>query len=80
MVPANDQLTLFLPSHPHILVHTYLIEVSSFRWSYLLYQLVNYYTNPPASKAPLWDIVKLGVIVFQNAAFLEVNLSLWGLI
>ncbi|CAH0393162.1 unnamed protein product [Bemisia tabaci] len=41
-------------------------------WSYLLYQLVNYYTNPPASKAPLWDIVKLGVIVFQNAAFLEV--------
>ncbi|KAE8746572.1 hypothetical protein FOCC_FOCC006686 [Frankliniella occidentalis] len=40
-------------------------------WSYLLYQLISYHINPPKD-VTLWDTVKYTVIIFQNAALLEV--------
>lgn len=43
-----------------------------FRWSYLLFQIVNFYLNPPKSQG-LWDVVKYTVGIFQNAAFIEVH-------
>nr|CAD7456575.1 unnamed protein product [Timema tahoe] len=39
-------------------------------WSYLLYLIVTHYTRP--RHEPLWETVKLTVIIFQNAAILEV--------
>ncbi|KAL3281215.1 hypothetical protein HHI36_004429 [Cryptolaemus montrouzieri] len=39
-------------------------------WTFLLYQLICYYTAP--SEKSLYDTVKYTVIIFQNAAVLEV--------
>lgn len=46
----------------------------NFRWSYLLFQIANYYVNPPKGQS-LWDIVKYTVGIFQNAAFIEVSIE-----
>lgn len=40
-------------------------------WCYLLFQLVRYFISPPQNTT-LWEYVKLTVIIFQNAALLEV--------
>ncbi|XP_066602424.1 very-long-chain (3R)-3-hydroxyacyl-CoA dehydratase hpo-8 [Prorops nasuta] len=48
-------------------------------WSYLLYQLLDYYLLP-GNKASLWDTVKLTVIIFQNAAVLEIIHAATGLV
>ncbi|KAF4527504.1 hypothetical protein B566_EDAN016201 [Ephemera danica] len=48
-------------------------------WSYLLYQMILYYTNPSPEQS-LWETVKWTVIVFQNAAILEVIHALTGLV
>lgn len=40
-------------------------------WSYLFYQLVSYHVNPPKD-VTLWEHVKTTVVIFQNAAILEV--------
>jgi hypothetical protein len=42
-----------------------------FRWAYLLYLIIIYYVANP-KKVPLWDVVKPVVVIFQNAAVLEV--------
>lgn len=39
-------------------------------WSYLLFQLINHYVS--GSKTPLYETLKWTVIIFQNAAVLEV--------
>ena len=45
-----------------------------FRWAYLLYLIFIYYVANP-KKVPLWDFVKPVVVIFQNAALLEVCTS-----
>jgi hypothetical protein len=38
----------------------------------MLYQLIAFYTIDKGIEKTLWDYIKLTVIVFQNAALLEV--------
>lgn len=45
------------------------------RWSYMLYQLIAYYTTNAAAGKTLWDYIGWTVIIFQNAAFLEVSVA-----
>lgn len=52
-------------------------------WSYILYQLVNYYLlQGPEFRAgiPLWDYTRVAVIIFQNAAFVEILNACFGLV
>lgn len=39
----------------------------------MLYQLIAYYTIDKGVEKSLWDYLSLTVIIFQNAAVLEVN-------
>lgn len=59
---------------PGIAVKAYLVFYNVAQvigWSYLLYQLARYHISPPKDTT-LWEYVKLTVIIFQNAALLEV--------
>lgn len=59
---------------PSALVKGYLVlynVVQVIGWSYLLYQLISYLLNP-SKDTTLWEFVKTTVIVFQNAAILEI--------
>lgn len=47
----------------------------SLRWSYMLYQLIAYYTIDRGVEKTLWEYLACTVIIFQNAAVLEVNPS-----
>lgn len=52
-------------------------------WSYILYQLINYYVLQGAefrAKITLWDYTRLPVIIFQNAAFVEILNASFGLV
>lgn len=54
-----------------------------FGWCYILYQLVNYFIlQGPEFRAQitLWDYTRLPVIIFQNAAFLEILHASFGLV
>lgn len=58
---------------PSSLIKPYLIGynlIQTIGWSYLLYQLILYYSKP--SQKTLYETVKCTVIIFQNAAILEV--------
>ena len=46
---------------------------SPFRWSYILYKLIEYYVTDLRNTSTLWDNVGTAVKVFQNAAVLEVT-------
>jgi len=48
-------------------------------WSYILYQIIQYYIES-SSDSTLWDKAKLSVIVFQNAAVLEIMHAAVGLV
>lgn len=39
----------------------------------MLYQLIAYYTIHKGTKQTLWEYLSWTVIIFQNAAVLEVN-------
>ncbi|XP_050443447.1 very-long-chain (3R)-3-hydroxyacyl-CoA dehydratase hpo-8-like [Adelges cooleyi] len=55
-------------------VNLYLLSYNSIQivgWSYLLYQIIDFYLNPPKDQT-LWDVVKYTVGIFQNAAFIEI--------
>lgn len=47
-------------------------------WSYILYQIIQHYINP--SRETLWDKTELAVIIFQNAAVLEILHAATGLV
>ncbi|XP_075153448.1 3-hydroxyacyl-CoA dehydratase 1 [Haematobia irritans] len=52
-------------------------------WSYILYQLINYYLLQGAefrASITLWDYTRLSVIIFQNAAFVEILNASFGLV
>ncbi|GAB0092336.1 Very-long-chain (3R)-3-hydroxyacyl-CoA dehydratase [Sergentomyia squamirostris] len=49
-------------------------------WSYMLYQLVAYYTIDSGSGKSLWDYLYLTVIIFQNAAVLEIVHAAIGIV
>ncbi|KAH8298225.1 hypothetical protein KR018_011405 [Drosophila ironensis] len=52
-------------------------------WSYILWLLVDYYVlREPSYRAQvtLWDFTRLAVIVFQNAAFVEILNASFGLV
>ncbi|XP_064535191.1 very-long-chain (3R)-3-hydroxyacyl-CoA dehydratase hpo-8 [Drosophila montana] len=52
-------------------------------WSYILYQLINYYVlQGPQFRAQitLWDYTRVAVIIFQNAAFVEILNAVFGLV
>jgi hypothetical protein len=56
-----------------IILNIFLIFYLNFRWSYLLFQIVNFYVNPPKDQS-LWNVVKYTVGIFQNAAVFEVSI------
>lgn len=41
----------------------------------MLIQLISYYTIDRGTSTTLWDYLSLTVIIFQNAAVLEVSLT-----
>ncbi|XP_001962506.2 very-long-chain (3R)-3-hydroxyacyl-CoA dehydratase hpo-8 [Drosophila ananassae] len=52
-------------------------------WSYILWQLVDYYvlrTPEFRAQVTLWDFTRLAVIIFQNAAFVEILNASFGLV
>ncbi|XP_017049081.1 very-long-chain (3R)-3-hydroxyacyl-CoA dehydratase hpo-8 [Drosophila ficusphila] len=52
-------------------------------WSYILWQLANYYLlqGPEfRAKVTLWEYTRLAVIIFQNAAFVEILNASFGLV
>ncbi|XP_073827062.1 3-hydroxyacyl-CoA dehydratase 1 [Musca autumnalis] len=52
-------------------------------WSYILYQLINYYLiqGPEFRNGiTLWDYTRVSVIIFQNAAFVEILNAAFGLV
>ncbi|XP_024936405.1 very-long-chain (3R)-3-hydroxyacyl-CoA dehydratase 2 [Cephus cinctus] len=53
--------------------------IEAIGWSYVLYSVTNYYTLS-SSKASLWDTVKYSLIIFQNAAVLEIIHAATGLV
>ncbi|KAL4098544.1 hypothetical protein QTP88_023132 [Uroleucon formosanum] len=67
---------------PSLVVNAYLFSynfIQCLGWSYLLFQIVNFYVNPPKSQS-LWDVVKYTVEIFQNAAFIEIFNVATGLV
>ncbi|KAL0124785.1 hypothetical protein PUN28_006562 [Cardiocondyla obscurior] len=48
-------------------------------WSYILYLIVQHYIQP-SSGSTLWDKTKLPVVVFQNAALLEIIHAAIGIV
>jgi very-long-chain (3R)-3-hydroxyacyl-CoA dehydratase len=69
------------PSPP---VKFYLIlynVVQTLGWSYMLFQLIAFYTfDKQDPKVSLWDYIKWTVIIFQNAALLEIFHAAFGLV
>lgn len=52
-------------------------------WMYILYQLICYFVLEDSqfrASISLWDYTKCAVIVFQNAAFLEIVHAVYGLV
>ncbi|XP_065335200.1 very-long-chain (3R)-3-hydroxyacyl-CoA dehydratase hpo-8 isoform X1 [Cloeon dipterum] len=49
-------------------------------WSYILYLMGQYYTADPKPQQSLWEIVRTALIIFQNAAVLEVFHAIFGLV
>jgi len=67
---------------PGAVVNAYLLAynfIQVFGWSYLLYQIFDFYVRPPKDQS-LWDVVKYTVGIFQNAAFLEIFNVATGLV
>lgn len=59
---------------PSAITNAYLLAYNFIQvlgWSYLLYQIADFYVNRPADKC-LWDVVKYTVGIFQNAALIEI--------
>ncbi|KAL6260384.1 hypothetical protein P5V15_007913 [Pogonomyrmex californicus] len=48
-------------------------------WSYILYQIIQYYISPSTGNT-LWDKIKLPIIIFQNAALLEIIHAATGMV
>lgn len=71
---------------PSSLTKIYLFAYNAIQvggWSYILYQLINYYVlEGPQFRAQvtLWDYTRLAVIIFQNAAFVEILNAVFGLV
>ncbi|KAH8271851.1 hypothetical protein KR044_008165 [Drosophila immigrans] len=74
------------PSAPSTLTKLYLFGYNAVQvggWSYILYQLINYYVlqGPQfRTQITLWDYTRLAVIIFQNAAFVEILNAVFGLV
>lgn len=63
------------PKEPSALTKLYLILYNGAQvagWSYMLYQLVGYYTFDKGSGKTLWEYLGTTVQIFQNAAVLEI--------
>lgn len=79
-----DALVSALYIHNVLLNKRYIISIlivlffSLFRWTYLLFQVFSHYLFTPS--VPLYDQVKWTVILFQNAAVLEVVHAATGLV
>ncbi|XP_030384745.1 very-long-chain (3R)-3-hydroxyacyl-CoA dehydratase hpo-8 [Scaptodrosophila lebanonensis] len=71
---------------PSSLAKIYLFAYNAIQvggWSYILYQLLNYYVlQGPQFRAQvtLWDYTRVAVIIFQNAAFVEILNAAFGLV
>lgn len=69
------------PKEQSIFTKTYLLVYNFGQvlgWSYMLYQLVNYYSSDLRKTTLLWDYIGTTVVIFQNAAVLEVNLFIYN--
>lgn len=67
---------------PSVAVNAYLLAYNFIQvlgWSYLLYQIADYYVHPPKDQS-LWDVVRYTVGIFQNAAFIEIFNVATGLV
>ncbi|EDW75569.1 uncharacterized protein Dwil_GK23928 [Drosophila willistoni] len=71
---------------PSAFIKLYLIAYNAVQvggWSYILYQLINYYILQGAefrAQITLWDYTRVAVIIFQNAAFVEILNAAFGLV
>ncbi|XP_310375.5 very-long-chain (3R)-3-hydroxyacyl-CoA dehydratase hpo-8 [Anopheles gambiae] len=60
---------------PSPIVKSYLILYNAAQvvgWCYMLYQLIAYYTIDKGTEKTLWDYLGFTVVLFQNAALLEI--------
>lgn len=46
------------------------------RWCHILYTLVNYHLGREDKNKTLWEVERFSVMIFQNAAALEVSTSI----
>lgn len=51
-----------------------------FRWSYLLYQILDFYIYPTNHKTSLYETIKWTLFVFQNGAGLEILHALFKIV
>ncbi|KAH8403272.1 hypothetical protein KR222_009561 [Zaprionus bogoriensis] len=86
MCAAKSNKSAAPAKEPSLLTQAYLFAYNAVQvggWSYILYQLANYYVlQGPEFRAQvtLWDYTRLAVIVFQNAAFVEILNAVFGLV
>ncbi|XP_031625905.1 very-long-chain (3R)-3-hydroxyacyl-CoA dehydratase hpo-8 [Contarinia nasturtii] len=63
------------PKEPSFVVKAYLLAYNFgqvFGWSFMLYQLFNYYLTDLRKTTTLWEYIGTTVVIFQNAAILEI--------
>ncbi|KFB35502.1 hypothetical protein ZHAS_00002294 [Anopheles sinensis] len=71
----NIESSEMAAKEPSPIVKAYLILYNGAQvlgWSYMLYQLLAYYTVDKGTDKTLWDYLGFTVILFQNAALLEI--------
>lgn len=49
-----------------------IIFVTNYSWSYLLYQIIDFYLFPTNEKTSLYETIKWTLFIFQNGALLEI--------
>ncbi|CAO1412715.1 unnamed protein product [Diamesa serratosioi] len=79
----TSETTIKKSREPSQLAKAYLISYNVAQvigWSYMLFQLICYYTIERGTKTTLWDYISLTVIIFQNAAVLEILNVALGLV
>ncbi|XP_055305571.1 very-long-chain (3R)-3-hydroxyacyl-CoA dehydratase hpo-8 [Sitodiplosis mosellana] len=71
------------PREQSIITKTYLLAYNFGQvlgWSYMLYQLLNYYLTDLRKTTALWDYIGATVVIFQNAAVLEIVHAATGIV
>lgn len=79
----NKSQTINMPNNVSTLSKLYLLTYNFgqvFGWSFMLYQLFNYYASGLRKTTSLWDYIGPTVVIFQNAALLEIVHAATGIV